>query len=154
MNEEEIGVLLANWDVSEDELENSDDENLIEDENLVDDNENYLDIENLPVEFVTDEGNQYFIIPETAQTPPVNQSPSPVRQIRPQVNETRPRASQSRIPVRQTPRPVDIKNMKWKKGSLIFYENTRPHTNVPLPDNISQLSTPLQFFSLFFTDEL
>jgi hypothetical protein len=43
INEEEIGVLLANWDVSEDELENSDDENLIEDENL-DDNENYLDI--------------------------------------------------------------------------------------------------------------
>jgi len=43
--------------------------------------------------------------------------------------------------------------MKWKKGSLIFDENTRPHSNVPLPDNISQLSTPLQFFSLFFTDE-
>lgn len=112
-----------------------------------------MDIENLPVEFVTDEGNQYFIIPETAQTPPVYQTPRPVRQIRPQVDETHPQASQSRIPVRHTPRPVNIKNMKWKKGSLIFDENTRPHTNL-LPDNISQLFTPLQFFSLFFTDEL
>jgi len=56
MNEEEISILLANWDVSEDELENSDDENDVEEKNLVDDDENYLDIENLPVEFVTDEG--------------------------------------------------------------------------------------------------
>lgn len=44
--------------------------------------------------------------------------------------------------------------MKWKKGSSQDNENTRPHTCVPLYNNIYKLTTPLQFFSLFFTEEL
>lgn len=109
LNDDDIGVLLANWYESEDELKNSDGEIPVNgnDECAVDNNDiNYnLNIENMTVEIDNEQGDQYIIYPESEPIP-------------------------TPLPVRPTPRPINLKNMKWKKGSLTFNENTRPHTFV------------------------
>jgi len=108
----------------------------------------------MPIEFMTEEGNQYIIYPESK----ITYTPLPISQIRPQKNLTCSPINQTQPPqpcalvqqTEQTPNPVDVKNMKWKKGSLIFDENIRPHNNVSLPDDICKLATPLQIFFFFY----
>lgn len=77
INDKEIGILLANWSKSENELDNSEDEIYIDNDNeyldVNNENTNDLNIEIMPVEFVTEEGNQYIIYPgrQTYTPPPV-----------------------------------------------------------------------------------
>jgi len=48
----------------------------------------------------------------------------------------------------------EFKNLKWKKGNLIYEPQLIAHDESLLPNKILEFSTPYQFFTYFFDEEL
>lgn len=190
----EIARLVANWDVSDDDLDFSDEDDMFyepssQPKNYLLVNE-YLDIDNLPILYENE--GEYVIIPQGASVanalPDETQSnlPSSIPDLPldtltelaeknksftiPTVQKSisnriiKPNFLRSSVGLynnnTKSAFPKIIKktqeflNLKWKEGNLVTCPSLLSHNEKKLNNNITEMTTPYQFFSYFFDENI